>query len=298
MITLYQDYKAAQKAKRRRGGLNLPAMARRHTEFMGCIQPPPGKVFVSQDVVSLEPTITAEMSGDTMYKYATMTGIGQKPYYSRDILMISDIYLMSGSVFPVTKEPLKQLVTEEFRDLWLIDDEKCKEITKKTVRNFSKTACLGMGYGMGAKKFQRTAEESGVKLTYKEAKATVEAYWDLFSGLKALRDTLSWQVKRTGAVVNPFGYRCTPEPHKALNAYIQSTASGVLDLYCLHLFNSPWMEFIALIHDEVILMVPEDRVEEFRRLSEEAVRDLNNNLSWECPIRFETKIAKSFAELK
>jgi hypothetical protein len=281
-------------------------MARKDTAFMQSIKSDSNRLFISQDVIALEPSITAELSQDHMYMYATLNGIGQRPYYDGTVLMIDDIYLMSASVFPPTRMKLWEIFHEHtmptglsFADQWVVDSEVCKDYTKKAVRNFAKVACLGIGYGMGAKKFRVTAEENGTALTYKEAKATIDAYWELFKGLKALRDTLSWGVKRTKAQVNPFGYRSTPDDHKAMNAYIQSSASGVLDVYCLKLFAiCDFAEFIALIHDEVILSIPEGMQERFKLLSDQAVESLNKDLGWSVPIRFGTKIADNFGGMK
>jgi hypothetical protein len=71
--------------------LNLPAMARRDEFFMRCWLADPGKTFVSQDVVSLEPSVTAHFSQDKRYRWATVDGIGKAPYYDGDVLMIDDV---------------------------------------------------------------------------------------------------------------------------------------------------------------------------------------------------------------
>jgi DNA polymerase I-like protein with 3'-5' exonuclease and polymerase domains len=326
MTDVIQEYFEKQQAKGRRGGLNLPAMARKAGKFMSCIVADPGHVFVSQDVVALEPSITAEMSQDPMYLYATLTGIGQRPRYEGNVLMIDDIYLMSASQFPPTRDKLKDMVDNHrmikvdnpkskgvddkfmlvrddsgqgFAEWWLENNELVKDYTKKTVRNFAKVACLGIGYGMGARKFRTTAEENGSIITYQEAKGTIEAYWELFKGLKALRDSLSWEIKKHGFVTNPFGYRCTPEAHKAMNSFIQSSASGVLDVYCLKLFSvCPYAKFVALIHDEVIFSIPEDLQERLKSDSENVVKSLNDDLGWSVPIRFGTKVATTFGGMK
>lgn len=306
MSDVIEVYYEKQRKKGKRGGLNLPAMARKEDAFQNCIQADDGKVFFSQDVVSLEPSITAEMSQDPMYMYATVTGIGQRPHYKGNILMIDDIYLMSASMFPTTRDAIYDIFHNHtmptglsFADQWMIDSEVCKDYTKKAVRNFAKVACLGIGYGMGWRKFQTTSEENGKVISVQESKGVIKSYWDGYEGLKALRDWASWEVKKKGSIVNPFGYRCTPDPHKAFNAYIQSSASGVLDVYCLKLFSiCSWAEFVALIHDEVIFMIPEDKQDELKKISEEVVRSLNEDLGWTVPIRFGTKISKTFKGFK
>lgn len=283
--------------------VNLPALARKHKQFMKCFQPRPGNVFISQDVVSLEPTITAEFSKDPLYRYAVYEGIGKPAHMSRGILMIDDVYLMTASFLPHTKDGAQRFYEAGELANWhlLTEDDRdpIKDKCKKTVRNPAKTAALGLGYGMGWRKLQKTSGEAGFPISAEVAKATKDAYWKNFEGLAALRDYLSWEIKKKGATVNPFGYRLTPEPHKAFNAYIQSSASGVMDVYGRFVLHgkSPIL-FVACIHDEYIFEIPESYVDEFKERSKTAVKDLNDALGWECPIRFGTKIGNNFSELK
>jgi DNA polymerase I-like protein with 3'-5' exonuclease and polymerase domains len=152
---------------------------------------------------------------------------------------------------------------------------------------------------MGAKKLQKTCEEFGTVLTFAEAKAVRAAYWSLFSGLRAFADLLQWRIEKDGAIVNPFWYRITPEPHKAFNAYIQSSASGVLDLYCTLLFEgSPDLKFVTIIHDEVIFQIRDDKIQGLPALTDKVCKDLNDTLNWTVPIRFGTVVAKTFREFK
>lgn len=306
MTDIFREYYDKQLKKGKRGGLNLPAMARRSSEFMQCIVADEGRVFVSRDVVALEPSVTAEISRDPRYTYATVTGIGKRPYYDGAWLMIDDIYLMSASIFPTTCDAVKDIFYNHtmstglsFPDQWVIDSEVCKDYCKKAVRTFAKVACLGIGYGMGARKFRATSEENGKPITHKEAKGTIDSYWEGYRGLKAVRDSLSWQVERHGHVVNQFGYRCTPDAHKAFNAYIQSSASGVLDVWIMKFFAyAPYAQFICLIHDEILFSIPkgyEDRLQVDCKTVDDS---LNADLGWEIPIRWGTKIATSFAGLK
>jgi hypothetical protein len=285
-------------AEGKRVSLNLPAMARRDEEFMSCWRADPGYSFVSQDVVSLEPSVTAHFTQDKRYRWATVDGIGKKPYYDGTILMIDDVYLMTASQLPPTAATIRKAWDTGLFETWLQDPEGVKKCLKAP-RSFAKVCALGLGYGMGAKKLQKTCEEFGTVLTFAEAKEVRAAYWRLFSGLRAFADTLQWRIEKDGAIVNPFWYRITPEPHKAFNAYIQSSASGVLDLYCVLLFEkAPWANFVTLIHDESICQVPDDKLLEFKQISEEAVTELNHLLQWSVPIRFGTVISKTFKEFK
>lgn len=278
--------------------LNLPAMARRDEPFMRCWLADEGKTFVSQDVVSLEPSVTAHFSQDKRYRWATVDGIGKAPYYDGDVLMIDDVYLMTASVLPPTAHQIRKAWDDGLFNSWLADSEAVKKALKSP-RSFAKVCALGLGYGMGAKKLQKTCAEAGVILTFQEAKAVRARYWDLFAGLRGFADTLQFRVEKDGFLINPFWYRITPEPHKAFNAYIQSSASGVLDLYCTYMFEeAPDMEFVALIHDEVIFQCPDERLKDLPGLTDKITKDVNDALQWTVPIRFGTITCKTFESFK
>ena len=288
----------AKAAKGKKVTINLPALARRHEPFMGCWKADPGYSFVSQDVVSLEPSVTAHFSKDKRYRWATVDGIGKAPYYDGSILMIDDVYLMTASQLPPTAHKIREAWDQGVFDKWLTDPDSVKKHLKGP-RNFAKVCALGLGYGMGAKKLQKTCEEAGVVISFQEAKQVKDTYWRLFSGLKTFAEVLEWRCKNDGFIVNPFWYRITPEPHKAFNAYIQSSASGILDLYCSILFaRAPWAKFVTLVHDEQICQVPDEKLQEFMKITEESVEELNRLLQWSVPIRFGTVVAKTFAGFK
>lgn len=289
-------YRKVEKGKH--VNLNLPAMARRDEQFTRTWLADPGFTFVSQDVVSLEPSVTAHFTQDKRYRWATVDGIGKAPYYDGDVLMIDDVYLMTASVLPPTMHKIREAWDAGIFERWLSDAELVKK-TLKTPRSFAKICALGLGYGMGAKKLQKTCEEAGVILSFPEAKAVKNRYWDLFSGLRQFAETLAFRAEKDGFIINPFWYRITPEPHKAFNAFIQSSASGVLDLYCLELFdNHKELEFCALIHDEVIYQCPDYMLKDLDRITEETSKRLNDALSWSVPIRFGTVTCKTFEKFK
>jgi hypothetical protein len=285
-------------AKGKSLNINLPALARRDVQFMQCFLADPGCTFVSQDVVSLEPSVTAHFTQDPNYRWATVDGIGKTPYIRNSVLMIDDIYLMTASVLPPTRLAIQEAWDNGVFTTWNQDSEAVKKALKKP-RAFAKTAALGLGYGMGAKKLQTSCAEAGFPIDYKEAKQVKEMYWQLFSGLSRFKETLEHRINVDGAIVNPFWYRITPEPHKAFNAYIQSTASGVLDLYLAILMsNYPMMHLVAIIHDELIYQCPDDLIKDLPKITDKCSSELNDTLKWSVPIRFGTVTCKTFEDFK
>lgn len=290
---------------RRPPKVNLPALARRDAPFMNCWLAEEGWSFISSDFTSLEPSITASFCQDENYRHATFTGVGKEPYVhpGTGVLMIDDIYLMTGSVFPKIGDTiLSYFLKAENRRQWVSDSEVCKKILKKE-RNLAKPACLGFSYGMGPKKFRNSAYDAGLDISPEDAAAMYKGYWEVFAGVRQLVKSLEVAMEKQGALTNPFGYRLTTEPHKAFNAMIQSSASGVMDILCLKFFqkltdSKVAYKFVAVIHDEIIYQVEDCHLELTRQLQDEALTEINQMLGWDIPMRLGFVVAKTFGEIK
>lgn len=284
--------------------LNPQGLARRSPEIMTCILPNPKTVLVSIDLSAGEPTVTSHFSQDPNYMYACFDGVGKAPYYSAaGVLMIDDIYLMVMSVSPIGKDKMQALFNKtwaagSFVEQWLHDSEVIKTHCKKD-RQIHKILALGLGYGMGAQKMVKQMYDSGFLLSIEDAKAFKNAYWRLFKGVKLFAETLSKEIDTKGFMVNPFGYRLTPDPHKAFNYFIQSSVSGIMHVFSMKLFSqAPYAKFITCIHDELIVEVPEDKAEQFQRDKELATDSLNTDLNWTVKIRTGFVVGRNWYEAK
>lgn len=281
--------------------VNLPALARRDSPFMSCWHADDGCVFISSDFSSLEPSITAHFSQDTFYRYAVCDGIGKEPRLTPDgVLMIDDIYLMTASVMPSTRDQVRAFFADPANcQRWLTDAEGIKNGPLKGPRKLAKPACLGFGYGMRPKKYVNMCYDAGISVSISEARDMYAAYWNLFAGLRDLVDRLNALMEKKKFIINPFGYRLTTEGHKAFNGVIQSTASGVVDVLSLSFFDKcPEARFEAMIHDEIVYQVPEAQVEHARAVQDACVVELNETLGWSVPMRLGFTVAKTFADIK
>jgi hypothetical protein len=153
---------------------------------------------------------------------------------------------------------------------------------------------------MMPRKIRMTAFQNGYDITLKEAKGFYEVYWDVFKGLAALGKKLEGILAKQGYILNDFGYALYPDkPYKALNYLIQSSVTGLMHLLKMLFFEKcPWALFTAIIHDEVVIMVPIDRQEETRRLFYEAVDELNHMLGWTVKVRCGYKEGGNLYEAK
>jgi DNA polymerase I-like protein with 3'-5' exonuclease and polymerase domains len=79
----------------------------------------------------------------------------------------------------------------------------------------------------------------------------------------------------------------TPERESlALNYTIQSSVSGIIKLFDHFVSQeASWAEWVTVIHDEQIWMVPTERIEEFRSCVQKATKKLNEFLNWTVEIR-------------
>lgn len=272
--------------------LNVQGLARRDKGLMSCILDQPGHTTVSIDLSAGEPTVTAHFTGDANYKYATFDGVGKAPHYVDSLLMVDDVYIMTASQSPIGSEKIKDAFYNKkfggrtFAEQWLVDSEVVKSALKET-RTVHKILALALSYGMGPKKMVTSMYEKGYHLSFKDAKLFYDIYWNnTFPGIKRFSETMTARVMHAGYVVNPFGYRLTPEPRNAFNAFIQSSVSGIMHVYTIKLFTAaPWARFITCIHDELLVSVPTERLEEFKHLRQLACDSLNDDLRWTTKVR-------------
>ncbi len=286
------------------GRLNVQGLARRDPGLMRCILPEEDHRTVSIDLGAGEPTVTAHFSQDPFYRYACFDGVGKPPLYCNGVLKIDDIYLMTMSVSPIGRKLMwdtyhnHKFNGKNFVEQWLEDPEVIKTYFKK-MRQLHKMLALALGYGMGPRKMIKQCYDNGFAMDEATAKAFYRAYWELFAGVRRLADKLARMVEMQGFIVNPFGYRMTPPPHKAFNYFIQSSVSGIMHVFCYKLMTvAPYAHFSTVIHDELVADVPVTRLDDFRAAKELATVSLNEDLKWSVNIRTGFAVGDNWYEAK
>lgn len=285
--------------------LNIQGLARADAGMMRCMKPSSDKhVFVSCDLASGEPTVVSHFSQDPRYRYACFDGVGKMPYYDNDaVLMISDIYLMTMSVSPIGAEKMRSAFNQQyegksFAEQWLINADVCKKPIKKD-RDIHKMLKLAIDYGMGPKKMVTQCYDRGVVIPFPTAKRFHQKTWETFAGVRRFADYCALKVKRDGYLINPFGYRLTPTPFRAFNYMIQSSVSGIIHVLIAKLFAiAPYSTLVTIIHDELIIDVPINRIEDLRRDVQSAADSLNEDLKWTVNIRVGFAIGATLYEAK
>lgn len=178
---------------------------------------------------------------------------------------------------------------------WVVNDEVVKKRIKK-LRGHAKALGLMLVYGAGAKKLVQVAQQMQFELTVKEAQAFKNLFWDTFPLAKKLGEKLEIQYNTNGVIINDFGYALYPEAgYKCLNAVIQSTVSGIIDLASLMFFSeNPGARFCVAIHDEIIFQIPEQRLDFYKNRFYKSVSELNRALGWVVPITFGWEVSKTW----
>jgi hypothetical protein len=272
--------------------LNIQGLARRDKGLMGSLIADPGHTFVSVDLSAGEPTVTTHYSNDQNYYDACFGLVGKEPYYDETgTLKIDDIYLTAASFSPLGRDIIKK-ATElsydgmEFNKAWLHNPDVIRR-SLKDVRALHKLLVLACQYGMGAETMVKHCYNHGFKITLKEAKLFIAAYWRWCPKVKLLGQKLGEKFNSQGYLVNDFGYRLIPDSdYKALNYWIQSSVSGLVNILVYKFFSiCPEAQFVTVIHDEKIFQVPDDKIEHARKCMQQAVDSLNDDLKWSVKIR-------------
>ncbi len=269
------------------GGLNIQAISRRDKNLMSALLPPEGEVFISSDASSGEPRVITQLTKDKNYRAFTYDMVGKAPYYRGQILMIGDIYLALAAVMPGTAEVIRARFNEGVFDKWVSDKDYVLSVVKKQ-RTIAKPAELGLSYGMQGKKLARNLTESGHDTTEEEGYAIQRQRELLYPDIMRKAKQLAVAAEKQGCIYSLFGFRVGGVPgRKAFNATIQSSLNGVMALYLQYwLEEAPFLKFVTIIHDELIMSCPIPLVEDARRAKEIAQNRVNEVLCWDVTMDF------------
>lgn len=203
-------------------------------------------VFVLADYSQIEVRVVAEVSGDKEMLQVYETG--------------KDIYRHTAS--QLNKVPEEKVTKEQ--------------------RQGAKALCLGLLYGLGAKKFGFYAKKNyGVDVSEEESVKAVKDYRRLYSGLRAWQNAQTKSVETTDFIVETaLGKKRKLDPEHSfgasLNTPIQGSAAEILlcALVRLEQYSKIYpFSFIANIHDEIILECLPKHAKKIKAVLEKAMND-------------------------
>jgi hypothetical protein len=268
---------------------------------MGPIVADEGNVLISQDLAGAEPNLLLNYSDDQTLYSILYNLKGVKPYWDRGVLMTDNLYVTTMSSTPLLG-PLLETLGENWATLWVTDQD-----TAKTqiggVYPTCKASCLALLYGMQKARLSRQLAEVGVIMTDAEVANIYNGFWDSLPAVKALRDFLIYEFKQAKkkkqCYMSPMGFPLpTGKANDALNYCVQSGVSSWIRRLNQELFKHDWFYLIAIIHDELIVSVPEHRVEEYRAILLQEVDNCNKFFGLKYPMRLGFTVSKDFYGFK
>lgn len=256
----------------------------------------PGYSFVDCDVNALEMVVTAELSQD--HNLLSLYGPGAKK---------NDIYLFYGSMMAGIGPKILSLGYDPYNPTTEAMDATKKAFKKE--RSIAKLLILSDNYGSGVKKKQKILSLQGVDMTLQEVQDMHNSLLEAKSGVMAyvewLRD--QWRANK-GWVENGYGLPiCVDEKYEKdlLNRVVQGTGHCILQLYAkiaaqmLTDAGIEWHPIVMDWHDESIVEVRDDQVEQARTIMEkDAYAELNRVLGGTCPLKGSAAVAKTLAGIK
>ncbi len=141
-------------------------------------------------------------------------------------------------------------------------------------RSTVKALFYAASYGAGVKKMAQTAHVS-----VEEMQSVKDRVFSRYPGLDGLIRRAERECKSNGGwVTTQFGRRLYVDPefaYKANNAIIQGTAADVLKVAVVNMAQAGLEDMMVVpVHDEILLSVPEEDLDEVAHTTEEAMAEL------------------------
>jgi hypothetical protein len=269
---------------------------------MGPIVADENHVFVGSDVSSAEPNIMLNLSDDPTLKSVLYEMKGQRPVWdSRGVLLSDSLYITVMSSGPLLGPVLERL-GEPWLDVYAKNSDDGKDALGNTYK-VCKQVVLAALYGMGAARLSREMADIGLSLDPRQCRAILNSLWDSISQLKEVRDIFTYEFKQAykkkQPYVTPFGFILpTEKSSDALNYVVQSSVSAWIRTLNRKLFTVDFAKLVAIIHDELIVQVAKDRIEEYRAWMLRCVKETNEFFQLQYPMQLGWKVADNFYGFK
>lgn len=167
------------------------------------------------------------------------------------------------------------------------------ETITKEERQKAKAAGFGFLFGMGPDKFRTYAEDSyGVSFSQEEAEKFHQSFFNTWQGLSDWHSRSIRDAERDGYITSPLGrvrhlpgmaymsdYDYGAAGRMAINSPVQSMASDLLQIAAIQVEKMlPHGRILGMVHDSLIVEVPEDELEPSKKIMEHAMTNLDKPL--------------------
>jgi len=232
--------------------------------FRECFIPAPGNKFVISDYSQIELRVAAAISRDPVMLNAYKTG--------------EDLHRQTAAIL-TGKDPT--------------------DIDKKE-RQLAKAVNFGLLFAMGARGLSEYAQTSyGVKMSLKEAEDFKKKFFAHYTGLrewhKCTNNGTSYEARTLKGRRRLWDNNSTLNGR--LNMPVQGTAADIMKIALGRLpgaLKDTGAKLVAIIHDEIILEVPEPRAEEVKTILVSVMESAGGGFI-DIPLTAEAAIADSWA---
>ena len=249
---------------------NIPIRTEQGREIRKAFVPSPGCVMMSADYSQIELRIMAHLCGDEHLCAAFRSG--------------TDVHAATAAkIFGI---PVESVSADR--------------------RRIAKTANFGIMYGISAFGLSQR-----LKCSRSEAKKIIDDYFESFPSIRGFIDDTVRKARETGYVETLFGRRrYVPDVNSpnatvrslaernAVNAPIQGTSADIIKIAMAGVDRRLREEglkarMVLQIHDELVLEVPEDEIEEVRRI---LVGEMEGVIELSVPLTVECNYGKTWLE--
>jgi hypothetical protein len=301
----FEDFLLDIEDTKQNKSINVLALCRRVPECASVYLADEGKILLSQDLSGAEPNIMLNYTDDDMLRFFLKEAKGVEPYWDGNTLMTDSMYITYASRNKLGDRLIREAYNRDwdgknFTQQYIEDADVIKKWldSKGKAYGLYKLATLGLFYSLGAKGLIRQVGDYGITLTPDEAKEVWLDFWRMFRGVDEFQKMLRRQLKTYDHITNPFGFKINAEPHKVLNAFIQSSVSSFLSNLMVELDKFEKAEYVMTVHDELIYqMYPED-IEDFLKFRDEKLEELNNLMGFKYPLELGCVRGNNFYEAK
>ena len=172
-------------------------------------------------------------------------------------------------------------------------------------RQAAKAINFGLVFGMGPRRLKYSAKHSyDVEMALAEAKTFRNRFFEVYSGIRAWHRKSEQELKHTNKQRTLCGRRfiwkdIPPSFTVFINRQVQGTAADIAKIALGELpsaLKESEAKIIAMIHDEIIIEVPEANAVEAARRLQQTMEAAGRELLKQVPVVAEARIADSWAE--
>lgn len=238
----------------------------RENAFRECFTAPAGKKLLSADYSQIELRVAAQIAKDLRMIEA---------FRRRD-----DLHLLTASL--LQNKPMKDVTKEE--------------------RQAAKAVNFGLIFGMGASGLRQSALHSyGVDLTIDQAVLFRDTFFKAYTGIKRWHDFVKATPPTEGRTLTgrKFLYQANSALPVYLNSPVQGTAADIMKKalgIIMERIDISDTFIIAVVHDEILLEVPQERTAETARLLKACMEEAGNSILTLLPVEAVVHIADSWAD--